>query len=112
MSALDLHRAGWARRDSTAGLRLTPAAAVAAFALMAVAAGIVCLVLTRSTTFQADEWVWAIQRRGGGIAPLLQSWNGHFSLVPVLVYKLLWATVGLRTYVPYRLVITALHITC
>ena len=41
-------------------------------------------------------------RRGGGIDTFLQPHNEHLSLVPVILYKLLFAIAGLRHYWPYR----------
>lgn len=102
----------WSHRDATVGTGLAPGLGMAVFGALAVGAVILCVVLTRGATFEADEWTWVLQRRSGSLSTLLDSWNGHFSLVPVLVYKVLWATAGLRTYVPYRVIITALHVGC
>jgi hypothetical protein len=57
---------------------------------------------TRGTFFWDDEWQWILTRRGGGLDTFLQPHNQHFSLVPVTLYKLLFATAGLRHYWPYR----------
>src|SRR5204863_7192235 len=37
--------------------------------------------------------------------------NEHFSLVPVIVYKILFATAGLDHYAPYQVVALVLHLT-
>ena len=60
---------------------------------------------TRRTTLWFDEWLWALDRRGSGAATFLDPHNGHLSLVPVVIYKLLFATAGLTDYAPYRVVI-------
>jgi hypothetical protein len=57
---------------------------------------------TRGTTFFEDEWRWILERHGGGLGSFLDPHNEHLSLVPVTIYKLLFATVGLRHYWPYR----------
>jgi hypothetical protein len=57
---------------------------------------------TSGTTFWADEWIWILDRRGGALATFLDPHNSHLSLVPVVIYKALFATVGLRHYWPYR----------
>jgi hypothetical protein len=67
---------------------------------------------TRGTTFWADEWNWILTRRGGAIATYLDPHNSHLSLVPVVIYKLLFATVGLRHYWPYRTVLIAVDLGC
>jgi hypothetical protein len=91
------------------GLHTGPAVPVAWVALALVAA-LVDLHVTRGTTFNGDEWVWALNRRGSSPSVLLDTYNGHFSLVPLLIYRGLWAVFGLRTYVPYRVLVVALHL--
>lgn len=67
---------------------------------------------TRGTTFWYDEWTWALTRRGSSLATFLDAHNGHLSLVPVVIYKLLFATAGLRHYAPYRIVVIAAQLGC
>ena len=43
---------------------------------------------------------------------LLAPHNGHLSLVPVALYKLLFATAGLEDYTPYRVMVVAAHLAC
>jgi hypothetical protein len=80
--------------------------------MLLVGAGAVYLYVTRSTAPFADEWLWALNRRGSSLSTFLAPYNGHFALVPLLVYKVLWATAGLRTYLPYRVIVIALHLGC
>jgi hypothetical protein len=82
------------------------AAAVAAFAAA------VIYVVGRGTTFYYDEWSLILFRRGWGISELLEPHNEHLSLVPVLVYKLLFATVGLTDYGPYKVALLVFHVAC
>jgi hypothetical protein len=67
---------------------------------------------TRGTFFWADEWEWILTRRGGGLDTFLQPHNQHFSLVPVALYKLLFATAGLRHYWPYRALLIGVEVIC
>jgi hypothetical protein len=67
---------------------------------------------TRGTFFWADEWQWILTRRGGGLDTFLQPHNQHFSLVPVILYKVLFATVGLRHYWPYRGMLIVVELIC
>ena len=83
----------------------------AAGALLAIGAGVLAYE-TRGTTFWADEWNWILTRRGGGIGTLLDPHNSHLSLIPVAIYKLLFATAGLRHYWPYRAVLIAAQLGC
>ncbi len=81
-------------------------------AALLVVAALVLFHETRGTTFTADEWTWIFTRRGDGLATFLDPHNGHFSLVPVLAYKLLFATAGMRDYWPYRAVVIGAHLLC
>jgi hypothetical protein len=76
--------------------------------MMAVTAAAV-LYETRGTTLWTDEWGWALDRRGGSV---LEPHNGHFSLVPLLIYRALFAAVGIDDYAPYRVMIVVGHLGC
>ena len=65
---------------------------------------------TRGTTFWFDEWEWIAQRRGNDVGTFLDPHNQHLSLVPIALYRLLFATVGLDDYRPYRALVIAAHI--
>jgi hypothetical protein len=66
----------------------------------------------RGETFWLDEWTWIIDRRDSSLDSFLAPHNDHLSLVPVTIYKLLFATVGVGHYAPYRALAVALHLTC
>ena len=67
---------------------------------------------TRGTTLLADEWKWALYRRSNTIGTFLTPHNEHFSLVPLVIYRLLFATVGIGNYGPYRAMVIAGHLGC
>ncbi len=67
---------------------------------------------TRGTTLWFDEWSWALRRRGSGLDTFLDPHNGHLSLVPVSIYKALFAIAGLTDYRPYRVLVIAAHLGC
>ena len=79
---------------------------------MLLVAGLLVLYAGRHLTFFFDEWDFILQRRGSGPDVYLDPHNGHLVLFPVVVYKLLFAIVGLRHYTPYRAVAVALHLLC
>jgi hypothetical protein len=64
---------------------------------------------TRGTTFRQDEWAWLLYRRGNGLATFLRPHTQHLSLVPLVIYRLLLASVGARHYGPYRGLAIAEH---
>jgi hypothetical protein len=76
-----------------------------------VAAGLI-LYLLRGTTLFFDEWLWAQSRRGSSVSTFLDSYNGHLSLVPILIYRVLFAVGGLHDYLPYKLTAIAGHLAC
>jgi len=80
------------------------------FAGCALASIAYLLHLGRHTSFFYDEWNWIQSRRGWRPGNFLAAHNGHFVAVPVLVYHLLFGTVGLRAFLPYRLVLMACHL--
>jgi hypothetical protein len=79
-------------------------------AVLLIAGAVLCLVQTRGTTLSFDEWDWALHNRGFGARDFLATHNGHFSLVPLILYKLLFVTAGLGDYVPYRLAVIGAHL--
>jgi hypothetical protein len=81
-----------------------------AFAALAIVAAGVIVSQTQGTTFSADEWQWIMYRRGNSLAAFLHPYNGHLSLIPIAIYRVLFATAGLRTYVPYRALVIAAHL--
>jgi hypothetical protein len=66
----------------------------------------------RRTTFNFDEWNFLMNRREWTIGTFLEPHNEHLSLVPIAVYKLLFVTVGIEDYAPYRITIILLHLLC
>jgi len=66
----------------------------------------------RGTTLWIDEWSWAFERRGNDVETFLEPHNEHLSLIPLVLYKLLFATAGLDDYLPYRAMGITAHLTC
>ena len=75
----------------------------------------VAFVIFRSglgLTFYYDEWNFVLGRGGWNVDTFLVPHNEHLLLVPVVVFKLLFVTVGLDSYWAYRLVPLGLHLLC
>ncbi len=79
-------------------------------AIAVIASGLLLLYLTRGTSFWADEWTWIATRRGDTVNALLAPYNGHLSLVPVAIYRLMFAIFGIGSYTPYRALVIALSL--
>jgi hypothetical protein len=81
-----------------------------ALATLAAATTVLLVHLGRGTTFFYDEWDWIQTRRTGFANALFRPHNGHLSAVPVVVFRVLFATVGLRHYLVFRLVAIAIQL--
>ena len=86
--------------------------AVAVFALAAVASSLLIVWLGLGLTFFSDEWAFIERRALGDPSTWLAPHNEHWSTIPIIVYRGLVETVGLRSYVPYLAVLLALHVAC
>jgi hypothetical protein len=84
---------------------------VAAFACLALLSAVWLLREGRGLTFFFDEWNFLFGRRDG-LHGLFEPHNGHLSLVPVAIYKLMFATVGVEPYWAYRLLAVLFHVLC
>ncbi|MCU0269980.1 MAG: hypothetical protein MUF83_15225 [Acidimicrobiales bacterium] len=82
------------------------------FFVAALVAGTVVLLVAFADYqwFFLDEWLFLSDREATSIDDLLRDHNGHWSTGPVLVYRLLFALFGLRTYLPYQLPVIASHL--
>ena len=79
---------------------------IAAFALL--------LWLNRRHWFITDEWNALVDRRLVGDQTEHGIWdphNEHWSTIPVLAYRLLFSVFGVRTYLPYVVVMILVHLT-
>jgi hypothetical protein len=79
------------------------------FVVIEAAALVFCLGLARREWFYLDEWDF-LAGRGLNLHDLLHSHAGHWVTVPVVIYRLLWQVVGLRSYVPYAAVAIGAHL--
>ncbi len=59
--------------------------------------------------FFLDEWDY-LAARSLSISDLLRPHNEHWTTLPIVVYRVLWRFVGLRSYVPYQVIIVALQL--
>ncbi|MFN2556118.1 MAG: hypothetical protein ABR592_04485, partial [Nitriliruptorales bacterium] len=64
----------------------------------------VLVVVSRGQWFVIDEWVFLTDRRLEDVRGLFVPHNEHWSTLPIVLWRALFATVGLRSYWPYQLV--------
>lgn len=82
--------------------------------IVVVAAAAVCgaiLWLSRGYTFYFDEWSFILTAPDWTWVTYLEPHNEHPVMAPRAIYAALLSTVGLRTYVPYMVVLLLLHAT-
>jgi hypothetical protein len=76
-----------------------------------VSAGLI-LYLGRHLTFFHDEWSFLSTRTGWSLDDFMRPHNEHWALGVAIPWKLLLATVGLRSYLPYLALAVATHLLC
>jgi hypothetical protein len=59
------------------------------------------LRVSRGQSFLRDDW--RVATRSLSIGDLLEPHNGHLSIVPLAIYRVLLGEFGFETYMPYRL---------
>lgn len=74
------------------------------------ASGVMLVELGSRLSFLLDDWVFIIYRRGFNLDAFLQPDNEHLVAGPVAVWKLLLATFGMGSTVPFRVVSTAMFL--
>ena len=79
--------------------------------MMAVASTLL-FVIGKGLTFRYDEWAYIVYRRGWSVRTFLDPYNEHLSALPIATFKLLFASVGLSHYWPYRLTLIGFHLVC
>jgi hypothetical protein len=80
------------------------------FAVACVVAVGLLLYMNRYATFFNDEWSFILDRRAWTLDAFMRPHNEHWALMPAIVYKVLFATIGLHSYLPYLLVLMAIHV--
>ena len=85
--------------------------AVVVFAVVAAASAPILVHLGRHEWFRYDEWDFLASRDISDLGDLLEPHAVHWSTLPILAYRALWAVVGIRSYVPYQLLNIVVHIS-
>lgn len=94
------------------GLRRLADARVASltFAVVAVLSVPLLAFWGRNWWFWADDWDFLAARRGGDAGDLFRGHYQHWTTVPILAYRGLWSLFGIRSYLPYQLLVIAAHL--
>jgi hypothetical protein len=79
----------------------------------AAAAAIACplaLFWGRHGWFTQDDWDFLSARTAGNVGDLFRPHFQHWSTLPILLYRLIWVMVGIRSYLPYQVILVVLHL--
>jgi hypothetical protein len=68
------------------------------------------LYATSYRNFFLDEWAFIEQRRPWQLELFLLPHADHWSTLPILLWKLLFITVGIRSHVPYEAALLVVHV--
>ena len=100
-------RAFWERDDGTSR-QIATACLIAA---MAIAAGFL-LIEAHGLTLLYDEWYFGYAlRTGHELSAFLMPHNGHFVIIPVIVYKTVLEVFGVSGVLAIRLLAVAVHVS-
>lgn len=64
----------------------------------------------RGLSFTVDDYDFLATRTGGSAFDLFKTHNAHWVTLPAATYRLLWWLVGVRSYLPYQLLLIGLHL--
>ncbi len=81
------------------------------FAVFAVAAVVHYLVIGRRQWFYSDEWDLIVTRSATDPDDLFRPHNGHWVLVPTVLYRFLFRVFGLTSYLPYQVPVVLAFVT-
>jgi hypothetical protein len=105
VEALVARFVAWARRVGET--RVAWAVLALAFAL----ATALILAWGGGQTFIQDEWTYLVVRRGWSLETLFAPQNGHLIVLPLMLYKTLFAVFGAESHLPYQATTVVLHLT-
>lgn len=91
--------------------RLLEDPTVPLLALAVLASGALLIGFGSKLTFLFDDWQFLIDRQGWSAHTLLDPHNEHIVLIPITIYKVLLATFGMNSALPFRVVSTLLFLS-
>ncbi|MDX6602840.1 MAG: hypothetical protein QOF13_2042 [Solirubrobacterales bacterium] len=95
---------GWTRRVGEVRV------AYAVLGLTFAVAAVLILAWGTGQTFINDEWNYLVVYRGFALETLFAPQNGHLVVLPRLIYKGMFATVGTSSHFPYQVMTVLLHL--
>ena len=84
--------------------------AILLLAVAVLASGTTVLILVGDVIFLRDEWSVALDRRGVSAGVFLDPFVGHLAAALIAIYKLLLATFGMSSPLPFHVVSTLIYL--
>jgi hypothetical protein len=84
--------------------------AIVVLGLAVVASGLLLYHLTRGSSFWGDDWAWITTRRANTVHNFLSPYDGHLSVLPLVIYRVMFAAFGIDSYAPYRVLVIVLSL--
>lgn len=95
---------------SVADLRGSRDPVIICLAVAVACSATVVLALDSRLTFVSDDWELLLNRRGSGVGEFFDPFNENIVLAPVAIYKLLLATFGMSSALPFYVVAISLFL--
>jgi hypothetical protein len=80
------------------------------FIALAVIAWLTLMVLARETTFRGDDWDLVASRSLSDPIGWMRPFNEQWVAVPAVIFRTIFAVVGMHSYLPYLAVLLFLHV--
>ena len=80
------------------------------FGLVVVVGAVTIRWIGRDLWFDIDDWGFLAGRSGRDLDDLLDSWNQHWTTVPIVAYRGLWQVVGINHFWPYQALTIGAHL--
>lgn len=93
--------------------RRVPSAPTLVVGVLALAYGAYLVWLSSDAYFWGDDWHFLLHRgsvSGESEGSLMTPFNGHWSILMILVYRTFFAVFGMTTYVPWVMVLIGFHV--
>jgi hypothetical protein len=84
--------------------------AAAAFVVVEIVGFVFYVIAAGKIWFFRDDWDF-LAGRGLNVSDLLRQHGGHLVALPLVVFRVMYDVVGLRSYLPYQVLPIALHLT-
>lgn len=81
------------------------------FGLISVIGGVLLLYMHRDIGYWGDDWNFILDRDGWGVDQLFEDHNGHFVVLPVIVFKIFDSLFGTGVMWPYHVLSVALQVS-